>query len=85
MSRIIVGLPGQRLIVPDEIVQAMGLVEGEEVEVEILDGEIHLRRPDAETERREKAREAVEAIKEMRKGMSLGGLSIRELIDEGRR
>lgn len=85
MSRIIVGIPGQRLIVPDEIVQALGLVEGEEVDVEIQDGEILLRRPNVEAERRETAREAVEAIKEMRKGMSLGGLSIRELIDEGRR
>lgn len=33
----------------------------------------------------EKARETVEQIKEMRKGHSLGGLKIKELIDEGRR
>jgi prevent-host-death family protein len=33
----------------------------------------------------EKARETVEQIKEMRKGRSLGGLKIKELIDEGRR
>ena len=30
-------------------------------------------------------REAIEGILELRKGHSLGGLSIRELIDEGRR
>lgn len=33
----------------------------------------------------EKARETVEQIKEMRKGRSLGGLKIKDLIDEGRR
>jgi len=33
---------------------------------------------------REKARAAVARIKELRKGVTLGGLSIRELIDEGR-
>lgn len=32
-----------------------------------------------------KARAAVEAIKEMRKGHSLGGLKIKDLINEGRR
>lgn len=34
---------------------------------------------------KEAARAAVEAIREMRKGVTLGGISIRELIDEGRR
>jgi len=33
---------------------------------------------------REKAREAVEQLKELRKSMSLGGLSWKELRDEGR-
>jgi prevent-host-death family protein len=31
------------------------------------------------------AREAVRRIRERRKGVTLGGISIRELIDEGRR
>lgn len=34
---------------------------------------------------KEAAKAAVEAIREMRKGVTLGGISIRELIDEGRR
>lgn len=34
---------------------------------------------------REAARQAVEDIKKMSKGMTLGGITIRELIDEGRR
>jgi prevent-host-death family protein len=32
-----------------------------------------------------RARQAVEAIREIRKGLSLRGVSVRELIDEGRR
>jgi prevent-host-death family protein len=34
---------------------------------------------------REKAKRAVEAIRAMRKGATLGGLRIKDLIDEGRR
>lgn len=32
-----------------------------------------------------KARAAIEAIKEMRKGVTLGGLKIKDLIEEGRK
>ena len=34
---------------------------------------------------REKARRAADAIKAMRKGATLGGLKIKDLINEGRR
>lgn len=34
---------------------------------------------------RQRAREAAERILESRKGVTLGGISIRELIDEGQR
>lgn len=34
---------------------------------------------------REKARRAVEGLRAAAKGLSLGGLTLRELIDEGRR
>ncbi len=34
---------------------------------------------------REQARQAVEAILEMRKGVTLDGLEIKDLVDEGRR
>ncbi|HEY9084450.1 MAG TPA: type II toxin-antitoxin system prevent-host-death family antitoxin [Candidatus Tyrphobacter sp.] len=36
-------------------------------------------------DRRKRMRELIDEIKGARKGVSLGGLSIRELIDEGRR
>jgi prevent-host-death family protein len=38
-----------------------------------------------EPDRKAIAREAVRRIRERRKGVTLGGISIRELIDEGRR
>ncbi len=39
----------------------------------------------AEAERRERARRAVEGIKQLGAGLSLGGLKIKDLIEEGRR
>lgn len=40
--------------------------------------------PDSGTRDQEKARAAAEAILEMSKGATLGGLKIKNLIDEGR-
>lgn len=40
--------------------------------------------PENGTYDREEARRAVEAIKEMSKGATLGGLKIKDLINEGR-
>lgn len=87
MSRITVGTWGKSLAVrvPREIAQATGLVEGEQVDMEIHDGNIVLVRSNAKAETRERAREAVDWILENRKGMTLGDVTIRELIDEGRR
>ena len=41
--------------------------------------------PAVGADRRAQAREAVARIRERRKGVILGGISIRELIDEGRK
>lgn len=38
----------------------------------------------APTDRREKAKEAVAKIRALRKGLGLAGLTLKELIDEGR-
>ncbi len=40
---------------------------------------------DLEQQRRQRAREAAQAIREMSKGVTLGGLKIKDLISEGRR
>jgi antitoxin MazE len=87
MSRVTVGTWGKSLAVrvPQEIAQATGLVEGEQVEIEVQDGNIVLVRSNAKAEAKARARAAVEQIKALRKGMRLDGLSIRDLIDEGRR
>jgi prevent-host-death family protein len=63
----------------------LDLVErGEEVAITRGGGRVARLVPDAAKDR-EKARQAVEKIKEMRKGVTLGGLSIKDLINEGRR
>lgn len=41
--------------------------------------------PVLEEERRARARAAAERIREMRKGVTLGGITIKELVEEGRR
>lgn len=41
--------------------------------------------PVGEREKRERVREAIRRIKELRKGKTTGGMSIREMIEEGRR
>jgi hypothetical protein len=54
----------------------------EAVAASLLEGAIHV--PPAGAFDAERARAAGERIRELRKGVTLGGLSIRELIDEGR-
>ena len=89
MTKAIVGKWGKSLAirVPLDVVRTMGLREGEPVEIEESDGELHVRRKggkiDAETRRRALA--AVEEIRREAHNFSLGGLTIRELIDEGRK
>lgn len=41
--------------------------------------------PVVDEERRARAQAAADSIREMRKGVTLGGISIKELIEEGRR
>ena len=85
MSVAIVGKWGRNLAVrlPRDAVKATGLVNGQRVEVEARDGEIVIRRALAEEEAAA-LRAAEEILREGEKH-SLGSLSIRELIDEGRR
>lgn len=87
MSQVIVGKWGKSLAVrvPLDVAAAAGLTEGEAVEIEAVDGGIVIRRDEAKAEARRRAEAAMAAILELSKGMTLGGLSIRELIDEGRR
>jgi AbrB family looped-hinge helix DNA binding protein len=66
---------------PADIAESIGLREGDEVELELRDGDILIRRQSA----RKRAEAAVAEIIAERENYSLRGISIRELIDEGRR
>jgi antitoxin MazE len=87
MAKIIVGRWGRSLAirVPQEVAQAAGLTEGERIDIEAEDGDIRIRRSQAEAEAAAAARAAAEAIIADRSGHRLGGLSIRDLLEEGRR
>jgi len=63
----------------------LDLVEkGEEVTITRRGKRIARLVPDNRSENRDTALKAVEAIMEMRKGVTLGGLKIKDLINEGR-
>jgi len=85
MSRVTVGKWGKSLAirVPFEIATITGLGEGEEVEIEAKDGDLVIHRPAAHA--RADAQKAAEELLRNRQGHSLGGLSVRDLINEGRR
>jgi antitoxin MazE len=87
VTSITVGTWGKSLAVrvPQEIARATGLVEGEQVDIEIHDGDIVLRRSSAQADARHRAQAALERMVELSNAVSLEGLSIRDLIDEGRR
>ncbi|MGR4862572.1 hypothetical protein [Caulobacter sp. LARHSG274] len=87
MTRIAVGTWGEGLAsgVLQDAGRAAGLVDGEQVEIEIKDGDIVIRRSDAQTKARTRALAAVERILANRQGKTRAGITLRELIDEGRR
>ena len=87
MSQATVGKWGNNLAirVSLEIARASGLRDGERVEIETLDGDILIRRPASRARRRSQAEVAAAEIIGESKGYSLGGVSIRDLLAEGRR
>jgi antitoxin MazE len=86
MTKAIVGKWGKSLAirVPLDVARSVGLTDGEAVEIESVNGDIQIRRSAAKEAARKDALAAVEEIVEASKGHTLGGISIRELIDEGR-
>jgi antitoxin component of MazEF toxin-antitoxin module len=82
-----VGTWGKSLAVriPLDVVRSAGLSDGEKVEIEVKNGDIVIHRADARAETRARALAAFDEIIADSKGRTLGGVSIRELIDEGRR
>jgi len=87
MSRSVVEKWGRNLAirVPVGIARAAGLTDGEKVEVETQDGDIVVRRREAHVRARQDAKAAAEEIIAESRRHSLGGVSIRELLEDGRR
>ena len=85
MAYATVGKWGKNLAIrfPLDITKTVGLSEGERVEIEMRDGDIVIRRPDACAAADAEAA-AEEIIAEGRRH-SLGEIAIRDLLDEGRR
>jgi len=70
----------------NKLAQLLDLAEnGEEIIITRHGKQVARLGPIQKTFDREAARQAVEDIKRMSKGVKLDGISIRELIDEGRR
>lgn len=66
--------------------RAAGLVDGERVEIEAKDGDIVIRRArKIPVKGSPEAMAAAEALIENGRGVTLGDVTIRELIEEGRR
>lgn len=87
MPRAIVGKWGNNLAirVPLEIARTTGLADGEQVEIEVQDGNLMIRRPEAHARARaDAAASATEIVAESDR-YTLGEVSIRELLEEGRR
>ena len=87
MSHSVVGEWGKNLAirVPMEIARATGLTDGEKVEVETQDGDIVVRRREVRVRARQDAEVAAEGIIAESRRHSLGGVSIRKLLEDGRR
>lgn len=87
MTHVIVGKWGKNLAirVPLDIARASGLSDGEDVEIEALDGDILIRRSGARARSLAQAEAAAAEIIADAKGRSLGEVSIRDLREDGRR
>jgi antitoxin component of MazEF toxin-antitoxin module len=85
MARVKVGKWGKNLAIriPQDVADVTGLSDGEQVEIQAKDGDLVVTRPAARD--RSDAIKAAEEIRRARKGFSLGGLSIKDMINEGRK
>lgn len=85
MARAKVGRWGKNLAIriPQEVAEVTGLSDGEQVEIHAKDGEVVVIRPAARN--RADAMKAAEEILKRGRGMSLRGISIKDLINEGRK
>lgn len=86
MTKATIGTWGKSLAVrvPADVARGIGLIEGDAVEIETVNGAIVIRRDQSDDDRRQRAEQAMAAIIAARRGVRLNGLNIRDLINEGR-
>lgn len=87
MTYSVVGKWGKNLAirVPMEVARASGLADGETVEIEMQDGDLVIRRQAAHARARQDAEAAAAEIVGDSRLHPLGDVSIRALVEEGRR
>lgn len=87
MSQSVIGKWGKNLAVrvPVDVARAAGLSDGERVQVEMLDGDIVIRRRAVQARARQDAEAAAADIIAESRRHSLEKTSVRELLEEGRR
>jgi len=87
MSQATVGRWGKSLAIriPLSVAKATGLSDGERVEIDVQDGDLMIRRPEAHARARSNAEAAAAEIMAESKQHTLGDITIRELLEEGRR
>lgn len=89
MTRITVGTWGKDMAsgVLQDVGREAGLVDGEQVNIEIQKGDVVIskRLPPLSSEQQARALAALGRIIERSKTVTLGNVTLRELIDEGRR
>jgi antitoxin MazE len=87
MTAVIVGKWGKNLAirVPAAVAETVGLSDGETVEIETVHGNLMIRRSAARTDARRRAKMAAAEMEAESKHYRLGDVSIRTLLEEGRR
>jgi len=87
MSHSVIGKWGKSLAVrvPVDVARTIGLVDGETVEIAVQDGDLVIRRRAAHVRARPDAEAAAAEIIADSRRHTLGRLSIRDLLEEGRR
>ena len=87
MTSVIVGKWGKNLAirVPVALAETVGLSDGEAVEIEAVDGDLMIRRTTAQAEKRRLAETAAAEMEAESAHSRLGDISVRALLEEGRR
>ena len=87
MTTVIVGKWGRNLAirVPAALAQTVELTDGEAVEIEAVHGDLLIRRSAARADARRQAEAAAAEMRAESRHYRLGGVTVRELLDAGRR